>query len=330
MLSHRGYSAWIVVNGQPLPEYLVAVNSETHQVSCWIPSEEGQQFSVHWQDHGSNVDTASYISLDGFTAPGRFLCGAGATYRSGVRTGENTERPFVFRQVIENTASSSSKDIGMIVLKIKRVTRTGKQQVDGLQQLSRGPQGNRQPGDMYVGFGEESRSFKRWDYTWSVEPHVDGSGNPASYPTYVSFVFRYRSYEFLQAQGIAQAPATSPTTSTGTSIARAPVRRITSAPAAPHNQQYTSPLPNPSSRMQRHANKLSAGVPSTIQRNFSDTRRTTSWTPSLSVPFNTGFPGAHIMLVTPRGPAQYYNQTNNDSYGQSSNDSSEQPSNDSQ
>lgn len=42
MLTHRGFSAWIVVDGQTLPEYLVAVDVSAHRVNCWIPSEEGK------------------------------------------------------------------------------------------------------------------------------------------------------------------------------------------------------------------------------------------------------------------------------------------------
>ncbi|KAG7092594.1 hypothetical protein E1B28_008937 [Marasmius oreades] len=311
MLFHRGFSAWIVVNGQPLPEYLVAVNSDTHQVSCWIPSEEGQRFSVHWQDHGGNVDTCAFISLDGFIAPGRFLFGCGATSRFGVRTSQNTERPFVFRKVTESTVlSPSSTDVGMIVLKIKRIKRTGQQPVDTLQRLSHGPQGSRQQGDIYVGFGEESQAFERWDYTWKVEPHTDGTGDTSSgSPTYVSFVFRYRSYEFLQAQGIV--PPMSSSSST-TPTGRGPVRRIMSAPAVPNNGQPPPPLPNSSFKIQRHVHELSAGFPSSIHRNSPEARRTTSWVPSISMALNSGYPGTHL-LVNPRGPEEYYRSTNSDS-----------------
>jgi hypothetical protein len=42
MLTHRGFSAWIVVDGNPLPEYLITVDENAHKVSCWIPSEEGK------------------------------------------------------------------------------------------------------------------------------------------------------------------------------------------------------------------------------------------------------------------------------------------------
>jgi hypothetical protein len=56
MLSHRGFSAWITVDGTPLPEYLVAVDELTHRVSCWIPGEQGK------------VSTA-VISLSHFSFP---------------------------------------------------------------------------------------------------------------------------------------------------------------------------------------------------------------------------------------------------------------------
>ena len=55
-----------------------------------------QTFRVHWRDEGSKVDTAAYITLDGYKVPGRYLWGKGETSRGGIRTGPNTERPFTF------------------------------------------------------------------------------------------------------------------------------------------------------------------------------------------------------------------------------------------
>lgn len=54
-------------------------------------------------DHGSNVDSAAYINLDGFTVPGRFLYGLGAAQRGSVRTGDRTEREFQFATVEPGT-----------------------------------------------------------------------------------------------------------------------------------------------------------------------------------------------------------------------------------
>ncbi len=99
-------------------------------------------------DHGTNIDSAAYIDLDGFSAPGRFLHGLGAAERSGVRVGECSERPFqfaspdpgkvpIFPGVLiwdfthyktpafagEASSSESTPDIGTIVVRIKQVTR---------------------------------------------------------------------------------------------------------------------------------------------------------------------------------------------------------------
>jgi hypothetical protein len=43
MLTHRGFSACILSEGKPIPEYLVAVVDENpNTISCWIPSEVGK------------------------------------------------------------------------------------------------------------------------------------------------------------------------------------------------------------------------------------------------------------------------------------------------
>ncbi|KAK1230140.1 hypothetical protein PQX77_006773 [Marasmius sp. AFHP31] len=154
--------------------------------------------------------------------------------------------------------SPSSRDAGMIVLKIKRVNRVASRPVDNFQQLAQGPQGTRQSGDIYVGFGEDGPAQERWNYTWGVEPHAEDGPGGATPSTYVSFTFRYRTYEFLQAQGIAQAP---PPVRGPSSATRAPVRRISSAPAVSHNESSVA-TPGSIHRVQRYAHELSAGVPS--------------------------------------------------------------------
>lgn len=59
-----------------------------------------KSFQVRWRDdHSSRIQSAGYIDLDGFIVPGRFLYGYGETYRAGVRTGPNRERPFIFARV---------------------------------------------------------------------------------------------------------------------------------------------------------------------------------------------------------------------------------------
>ncbi|EKM82546.1 hypothetical protein AGABI1DRAFT_111154 [Agaricus bisporus var. burnettii JB137-S8] len=205
MLTHRGFSAWIVVDGHPLPEYLTTIDENAHRVTCWIPSEEGKAFSVHWMDHGGNVRTCGYIKLDGYTAPGRFLFGSGVAWRGGVRTGPATERPFIFQKVTEQTVGGSSSNnqdvLGTVILQIKRVKLTASILSNPVQQLP-GPNDGRE--GMRVGFGEEQSLFDQYPTTWKVEPYDNpGQSKPS---TFVSFVFHYRDPAFLHAQGIIEDP----------------------------------------------------------------------------------------------------------------------------
>ncbi|TFK54792.1 hypothetical protein OE88DRAFT_1723304 [Heliocybe sulcata] len=201
MVAHRGFSAWITCEGRVLPEFEVAVDNKTHRVTSWIPSFEGKPFVVHWKDHGSKIDTAAYIILDGFTAAGRFLNGEGETYRDGVRTGPSTERPFLFSKVPETETGSAGtatrSQLGIISLKIKRVQRLEEQQSDQPRQVPDRMQGSQKVGDHCVGFGEERQTWLQHPNTYSVQPY--DKQNPGSY---VTFTFRYRSPEFLHAQGI--------------------------------------------------------------------------------------------------------------------------------
>ena len=119
-----------------------------------------QNFSVHWRDEGSRVHSCAFIALDGFQVPGRFLTGYGEASREGVRTGSNTERPFVFvgqpntcevppfaQDLTEHCVSAASggqvdPDAGTIVLKIRRISIDGARAANEVQQLPERPQSN--------------------------------------------------------------------------------------------------------------------------------------------------------------------------------------------
>ncbi|KZT70127.1 hypothetical protein DAEQUDRAFT_668237 [Daedalea quercina L-15889] len=95
----EGYSAWITIPGHELREFDAAVDSHSRKATCWIPSEEGMRFSVHWKDHAGSIPTATFIKLDGYTVPGHFLMGEGEAERDNIRVGITTVRPFTFARV---------------------------------------------------------------------------------------------------------------------------------------------------------------------------------------------------------------------------------------
>ncbi|KAJ6597087.1 hypothetical protein DFH09DRAFT_111444 [Mycena vulgaris] len=282
MLTHRGFSAWIVVDGEPVPEYLVAEDTKASRVSCWIPSEEGQKFSVHWKDHGGKVDSCSFISLDGLVVPGRFLFGNGETSRQGVRSSTTTERPFVFQKIDQDepSAHAVNKDTGMITLHIKRIQRVASRPANAIQHIPSVVLGKRKAGDLCVSFGEDTQAFDQFAYTWSVKPYEKDAPTGSRTPsTYVSFVFRYRSREFLQMQGImpeCDVPTSQPAT-------RSSMRRVSSAPAMPvpgGKAALITPRASPSPPRKKHKSQEKPYLPAPSRRPrrpSADMRRTVSY-----------------------------------------------------
>ncbi|KAF7338133.1 hypothetical protein MVEN_02038100 [Mycena venus] len=168
MLTHRGFSAWIVVDGKPLPQYLVAEDSKASKISCWVPGEEGQKFTVFWKDHGGKIDSCAFISLDGLVVPGRFLFGDGETSRSG-RIEED-----------EPLNQSVNKDgVGTITLRIKRIQRVAGRPANPVQQLPATTLGKRKAGDLCVSFGDDTPTFRSICVYVGIMPESDVPPSPS-------------------------------------------------------------------------------------------------------------------------------------------------------
>ncbi len=117
MIDFRGFSAWITCDDMELAEFGPRFDEKNRTVTCWIAGPVGkvcapstrlldllsdryaQAFVVHWRDHGSQVDSASYIYFDGFKVSGQFLFGYGEELRRGIRVSPQEDRPFVFSKI---------------------------------------------------------------------------------------------------------------------------------------------------------------------------------------------------------------------------------------
>ncbi|KAL6300130.1 hypothetical protein BKA93DRAFT_741087 [Sparassis latifolia] len=194
MLTYRGFSAWITCEDREVIEYEATIDAKSNRVTCWIPSQEGKNFVVNWRDHGSQVETATYINLDGFVVPGQFLFGEGDAMRSAVRVGEDMERPFVFQRI---EGVPRGKDVGTILVRIKRIKRKELRPSNAPQTPPAMTQGRRGIGEPCIGYGEERAARQRFETTWKIEPF--DKRNPGAY---VVFAFRYRSRGFLVSQDI--------------------------------------------------------------------------------------------------------------------------------
>ncbi|KAH8804199.1 hypothetical protein DL96DRAFT_636240 [Flagelloscypha sp. PMI_526] len=212
MLSHRGFSCWIEVDGQRVPEYMTSVDHENKLVQCFIAGEEGKRFSVHWKSQDNAIDTAGYISLDGYTVPGRFLWAHSSpmhpkseTYRSAARISQSEERPFTFMKAPVTSDTHHHHQQGTIKLTLKRIQSGNSVKANAFAEL---PSPRVMPGNaLSVGFGAGQSTFEQYPFTWDAQAHpddhVEGTKKPA---TWVTFIFKYRNKDWLDGQGIIPRP----------------------------------------------------------------------------------------------------------------------------
>ncbi|TFK69685.1 hypothetical protein BDN72DRAFT_959380 [Pluteus cervinus] len=64
------FSAWIEVGGKHLPEFSSTVSDDLQTVSCWIPSEAGQEFAVCWKDSNMLYALEGHVTVDGIPCSG--------------------------------------------------------------------------------------------------------------------------------------------------------------------------------------------------------------------------------------------------------------------
>ncbi|KZT57638.1 hypothetical protein CALCODRAFT_517302 [Calocera cornea HHB12733] len=66
------YEAWIDINGKRLEEYAVESKTEELEIRCWIPSEEGKNFIVHYRDYTKSRTSLWKLHADGRLCGGKF------------------------------------------------------------------------------------------------------------------------------------------------------------------------------------------------------------------------------------------------------------------
>ncbi|OJT06216.1 hypothetical protein TRAPUB_2938 [Trametes pubescens] len=201
MIDFRGFSAWITCDDMELAEFEPRFDEKNRTVTCWIAGPVGKAFIVHWRDHGSQVDSASYIYFDGFKVSGQFLFGYGEELRRGVRVSPQEDRSFVFSKIEADDGVGFGnlkphKNVGSIMLEIKQVQRM---ESFDLPQVRAAPpviRGHRPEGEVIVKYGE-TRAAPIQKPTWKIRPYDPNDPGP-----FVTFIFRYRTHDWLLSQGI--------------------------------------------------------------------------------------------------------------------------------
>ncbi|KAG1743500.1 hypothetical protein EDB19DRAFT_568532 [Suillus lakei] len=214
MLSYGTLRACIRVDGQALESYRIETFPEENKVTCWIASEAGKTFSVVWQDinHARQYHQTGDVTLDGIHGGGQLMRALSfnepPTYQrctmefKYVNTSMNSIRPLTFSKLQltdeDQHLNSAHAGLGEISLAIWPVNVIGM----GYQRSLVSAKGtmvherSKKASSHCVGFGEEIR----------VPPQqVINVARVGITPT-ATFVFRYRPFDRLVADGIAPPP----------------------------------------------------------------------------------------------------------------------------
>ncbi|KAI0272516.1 hypothetical protein BC834DRAFT_857113 [Gloeopeniophorella convolvens] len=209
-LIHRGYGIAVSSDGVPLPHYGTRVLSRS-TVVCYIPSEAGKEFTVHFADLGLSPKAAGIIDI---YCDGRFMCGN--TFYPGtqgkvthVPTSGRSGRPFVFSKVAISTDdmegfNHGAESLGLIEARIYTAFKTGRiipnPQFSNVHEIGAVSERSKAIGLNKVSLGTE-RPYQSYTdhFEWlRIEPLEE----PCA-----SFQFRHRPAELLQAMDIMPAVA---------------------------------------------------------------------------------------------------------------------------
>lgn len=197
-----------------MESYGIEIFPEENKVTCWIASEAGKTFSVVWQDinHARQYHQTGDVTLDGIHGGGQLMRALSAneppTYQKCtaefkyVNTSMNSIRPLTFSKLQltdeDQHLNSAHAELGEISLAIWPVHVIGM----GYQRKLVSANGtmvherSKKASSHCVGFGEEIR----------VPPQqVINVARVGITPT-TTFVFRYRPFDRLVADGIAPPP----------------------------------------------------------------------------------------------------------------------------
>ncbi|KAJ6498800.1 hypothetical protein C8R45DRAFT_980019 [Mycena sanguinolenta] len=203
----KEFSAWVCIDGKEVPEYNVEISEADRTVTCWIASELGKKFSVHWKNSAYQGSTAGDLKMDGTSCGGKLMRYPSTTSKDGVIDGQ-TLKPFMFSslQLTDDDADLRGPgvalpDLGVIELYIYPTSVT-----QASHRRSAGPAAN------LTTLKVHERSKKAVTQQIGLAP-AERLPAPSSFaypvrigPDLVKFLFKYRPLDVLRANGIAPQP----------------------------------------------------------------------------------------------------------------------------
>ncbi|KAJ7933798.1 hypothetical protein B0H13DRAFT_1951990 [Mycena leptocephala] len=206
MVHYGGVSCWIDIENSPATEYHAETFDDQRIVTCWIASEVGKSFSVGWRNSFLPAATAGHVFMDGNECGGRVLYGPSAVCakHEGV-TDTRTVRQFKFSSVTVTdddaflAHSSNDQKLGIIEVAIYPIQVFGF--VPVISNSATLPE---------IKIHERSKKTVTQQIRLAEPKTLAVPQNAVAHrftgPPLVTFVFRYRPLEILQANGIAPPP----------------------------------------------------------------------------------------------------------------------------
>ncbi|KZO89891.1 hypothetical protein CALVIDRAFT_558971 [Calocera viscosa TUFC12733] len=198
------YETWVEVDGVRLEEYAIESRPEELDMRCWIPSEEGKNFVVHYKNHGEGRKCRWKLHCDGRRCGGTIMKRDRSQSSKGGRFISSTEEQlFQFGRISltedEQVALQDEtliKELGTLKIVVEDGTTVRKAYEDKGALAEQKPvheQTKKAAGHCVVGGAivQSNRQFVTFT----------SSGRPAT-----AFVFQYGPKELLQAKGIMPPP----------------------------------------------------------------------------------------------------------------------------
>lgn len=187
MLRMNGIEAWISDEDKtPFTVYGVEKDATTGVMSCWIAYEPGMNFAIRWQDLDSSVDIGGFVNIDSYQYGGRLIKSksyAPAVF-SRVQTSSTYSRPLAFPS--HSPAHHVRTPLGGTITLDVHVVTSGETRIhEGLSDLA----------------AQRLCCSSQAPLLASLLP--SSSTEVVSLGKIATFVFRYRTINFLRAHGLA-------------------------------------------------------------------------------------------------------------------------------
>ncbi|TFK91030.1 hypothetical protein K466DRAFT_483559 [Polyporus arcularius HHB13444] len=205
-LKLNGYTAHVCSDGKELEAHGLQAEGG-NAVSCWIASESGKEFTVHWGDDTATATLQVLISMDGRICERRAheKTATGTTY--GVEETPGQRRPYQFAPLVltddEGVASSKaalSEKLGVLEVVMRSVDRYVENEtyysVGKVSRIGPAHEKSKKAGAHAVSFGDIK----------AAAPQKSLSTRGLKEEPVAIFRFRYRPLALLQANGIAPLP----------------------------------------------------------------------------------------------------------------------------